>query len=190
MARTERRFVREATGYLMAVRAALATISVAVVFAGCSTEVGGTDTLQPLPIASSDVTTTMVAISPSTPASAVTTTAATELTSQQHWYQDHRQPVTDHRASIQVLRDQLATAPNHDATVMLCVTSRQSERPEFEQARQALDVHPAWAEAVDLTRWMVASCSAGDDSTVPAILPLLDDALSRFDAWVDESAAG
>ena len=66
---------------------------------------------------------------------------------------------------------------------MLCVAGQQSERPEYERARQARDVHTAWAEAVDLTRWMVASCSAGDVSGVPAILPLLDEALARFDSW-------
>jgi hypothetical protein len=171
------------------VRAALATFSVALVSAGCSTGVGSADTLQPLPIAPSNATTT-VAVSLSTPASEATTTAATALTSQQQWYQDHRQAVTDHRAGIEVLRDQLAAAPDGDATVMLCVASGHSERPAFEQARQAPDVHPAWAEAVDLTRWMVASCSAGDDSSVPTILPLLNDALNRFDSWVDESATG
>ena len=73
---------------------------------------------------------------------------------------------------------------------MLCVAGQQSERPEHERARQARDVHAAWAEAVDLTRWMVASCSADDVSGVPTILPLLDEALARFDRWAGESATG
>ena len=77
----------------------------------------------------------------------------------QRWYQRHHQAVTDQRNDIEVLREQLATAPNRDAVVMLCVAGQQSERPEYERARQARDVHTAWAEAVDLTRWMVASCS-------------------------------
>jgi hypothetical protein len=108
----------------------------------------------------------------------------------QRWYQRHHQAVTDQRNDIEVLREQLATAPNRDAVVMLCVAVQQSERPEYERARQARDVHTAWAEAVDLTRWMVASCSGGDVSGVPAILPLLDEALARFDSWAAESATG
>jgi hypothetical protein len=169
------------------VRAAWATIAVAVVTA-CSTGVQGADTLQPLPIGPSDPSTT-VAMSVSTSPSE-STTPATALTSEQQWYQDHRQAVTDHRTTIQVLSDQLAAATTGDAMVMLCIASGQSERPEFEQARQAPGVHPTWAEAVDLTRWMVVSCSAGDVSSVPAILPLLADALSRFDDWADDSATG
>ena len=111
-------------------------------------------------------------------------------TPQQRWYQHHHQAVTDQRNDIEVLRQQLAAAPNRDAIVMLCVAGQQSERPDYERARQARDVHSAWAEAVDLIRWMVASCSAGDTSDVPAILPLLDETLARFDGWVAESATG
>ena len=112
-------------------------------------------------------------------------------TAQQRWYEDHRQALRDHRGHIGVLREELAAAPNSDAIVLLCVAGRQqAERSEYERARQAPDVHTAWAEAVDLTLWMVASCSAGDVSGVPAILPLLDDALARFDGWVAESATG
>ena len=108
----------------------------------------------------------------------------------QRWYERHHQAVTGHRHDIEVLREQLAAAPNRDASVMLCVAGQQSERPEYERARQAREVHTAWAEAVDLTRWMVASCSAGDVSGVPAILPLLDEALARFDSWSAEPATG
>ena len=111
-------------------------------------------------------------------------------TPQQRWYQHHHQAVTDQRNDIEVLHEHLAAAPNRDAVVMLCVAGQQSERPEYERARQARDVHTAWAEAVDLTRWMLASCSAGDASSVPEILPLLDEALARFDGWVAESATG
>lgn len=111
-------------------------------------------------------------------------------TPQQRWYQHHHQTVTAQRNDIEVLREQLATAPTRDAIVMLCVAGQQSERPEHERARQADDVHAAWAEAVDLTRWMVASCSTGDVSGVPTILPLLDEALARFDRWAAESATG
>ena len=108
----------------------------------------------------------------------------------QRWYERHHQAVTEQRNDIEVLREQLAAAPNRDALVMLCVAGQQSERPEYERARQAVAVHTAWAEAVDLTRWMVASCSGGDVSGVPAILPLLDEALARFDSWAAESATG
>jgi hypothetical protein len=160
-------------GNQTAVRAALATISVVIVLAGCSADrIGGVDTLPPLP----------------SPASTAPTTAPP--TPQQQWYERHHQALTDQRNDIEVLPEQLATAPNPDATVMLCVAGQQAQRPEHEQARQAPDVHPAWAEAVDLTLWMVASCSTGSVSGVTAILTLLDDALARFDGWVTESATG
>ena len=156
-----------------AVRAALATISAAIVLAGCSTgTIGSADTLPPLP----------------SPASTATVTAPP--TPQQRWYTNHHQVVTDQRHDIEALREQLAAATNRDAIVMLCVAGEQSERPEYERARQARGVHTAWAETVDLTRWMVASCAAGDASGVSAILPLLDEALARFDDWVAGSATG
>ena len=150
----------------------MATISVAIVLAGCSAgRIGSVDTLPPLP-------------------STASTAPITAQTPQQRWYEHHHQALTDQRNDIDVLREQLAGATNRDAIVMLCVAGQQAERPEYEQARQAPDVHIAWAEAVDLTRWMVASCSAGDVSGVPAMLPLLDDALGRFDGWLAESATG
>ena len=112
-------------------------------------------------------------------------------TPQQRWYEDHRLALTDQRNDIGVLREELAAAPNSDAIVLLCVAGgQQAERPEYEEARQPPDVHTAWAEAVDLTRWMLASCSAGDVGGVPAMFPLLDDALARFDGWVAQSATG
>ena len=58
-------------------------------------------------------------------------------TPQQRWYQHHHQAVTDQRNDIEVLHEQLAAAPNRDAIVMLCVAGQQSERPEYERARQA-----------------------------------------------------
>ena len=49
---------------------------------------------------------------------------------------------------------QMAAAPNRDAVATLCVAGQQSERPDYEGARQADHVHTAMGEAVDLTRWM------------------------------------
>ncbi len=57
---------------------------------------------------------------------------------------------------------------------------RVNAHQELEAAMQA---QPDRIRAVDLTRWMVASCAAGAVDDVNEILPMLDDALAKFDAW-------
>jgi hypothetical protein len=127
-------------------------------------------------------------LSPLSGAAAEISTAPTSTirreTDQDRWYELHHAAVRRHRDDIWALRDELAEAPDDTTRAALCSAGLQIDRPAYERAHDAPGAHPDWIRSVDLTRWMVATCSSGAVESVAEILPLLDDALVRFDGWL------
>lgn len=116
--------------------------------------------------------------------SAVPTSVSPPGTPQDRWYELHHGAIRRHRDDIWALRDQLAAAPDDDTTVALCTAGVQIDSPAYVRAHDAPGAHPDWIRSVDLTRWMVATCSSGNVQSIHEILPQLDDALGRFDGWL------
>jgi hypothetical protein len=114
----------------------------------------------------------------------VPNSAALPATEQERWYQLHDGAILRHRDDLWALRDQLAEAPDDDSRVALCAAGVRVDRPAYQRAHDAPGAHADWVRSVDLARWMVASCSGGAVESVREVLPLLDEALGRFDAWL------
>ncbi len=99
------------------------------------------------------------------------------------WYARFNATVREHRAVIASVRADLVDDGDPDRRIVICTAAASVDAPAFNEAHGAPDAQPDWVRAVDLTRWMVASCAAGAVEKVDEILPMLDDALARFDAW-------
>ncbi len=99
------------------------------------------------------------------------------------WAASFSAPVREHRAAIASVRDALVDERDTARRIVICTAATSIDTPAFNEPHDAPDAQPDWVRAVDLTRWMVASCAAGAVEKVDEILPMLDEALARFDAW-------
>ena len=99
------------------------------------------------------------------------------------WYARFGAAVRQHRTAIAAVRDGLVAERDQARRIVICTAGTSIDSPAFDEAHRAPGAQPDWVRAVDLTRWMVASCAGGAVEKVDEILPSLDDALARFDAW-------
>ena len=99
------------------------------------------------------------------------------------WYARFSVPVREHRAAIASVRDELLVQGDPARRIVICTAGTSIDTPAFDEAHSAPDAQPDWVRAVDLTRWMVASCAAGAVEKVDEVLPMLDEVLAQFDAW-------
>jgi hypothetical protein len=100
------------------------------------------------------------------------------------WYSRHHDAILAYVDDIRRLRDQLAQVPDDHARMDICASAVNMEQPAYTRAYEAVDAHPDWMKAVELSRWMVATCSSGNAGAVGEILPQLEETLLRTDTWL------
>ena len=106
------------------------------------------------------------------------------------WYKRHRAAIDEEAAAIRSFVAQLSATTDPYVLAMTCTKGVELDRDTYRTAYDAADVHPDWVHAVDLTRWMIASCHGDARRSVADVLPQLDDALARVDVWLAGSADG
>ncbi len=154
------------------------TLIVCAGLALCAAGCGGVDatagTLSPLG-APPTVESTVVPVSP-------------RVSPQRAWYERHRSAIDDEAAAIRRLVAQLSAATTPYVLAMTCTKGVELDRKAYRTAYDDADVHPDWIRAVDLTRWMIASCHNDARRSVGDVLPKVVDAMARVDSWIAETA--
>ena len=102
----------------------------------------------------------------------------------QAWYLLHYETIDQQLSEMRTLAAALAGTDDPDWLALICMTGIDLDQPAQLAAYQAPDVHPEWVAAVDLTRWMIAGCAPDARRSVEGVLPLLDEALTRFEGWL------
>ena len=100
------------------------------------------------------------------------------------WYVQHRDAILEEAAAIRSLVAQLSAVTDSYVLAMICTKGVELDEDKFRAAYEAADVHPDWVHAVDLTRWMIASCHRDARRSVAEVLPELDDAVARVEVWL------
>ena len=100
------------------------------------------------------------------------------------WYEQHRDAILEEAAAIRSFVAQLSAVTDSYVLAMICTKGVELDEDKYRAAYEAADVHPDWVHAVDLTRWMIASCHGDARRSVAEVLPELDDALARVEVWL------
>ena len=120
--------------------------------------------------------------------SAITAPASLPSVPHRAWYYLHRDAIDEQLGSIRALVAELSSSDDPAVLTLVCVSGVDLDGPASRVAYESPDVHPAWIRLVDLTRWMTAGCRHDAARSVADVLPRLDAAESRFEAWIERLA--
>jgi hypothetical protein len=108
---------------------------------------------------------------------------------ERRWYAEHSGAVRRHRAAIDELAAGLAAGDVVKSQIALCQMGEHIDDDASMAAYEAAGAHPDWVRAVELARWMFATCASGDVAAVASIIPELTDRLYDFDDWLSTISA-
>jgi hypothetical protein len=107
---------------------------------------------------------------------------------QRAWYQRHRRAIDEEAAAIRSFVARLSAATTPYVLAMTCTKGIELDRDTYRTAYDDADVPPDWIHAIDLTRWMIASCHNDARRSVHDVLPQVVDAIARVGSWLAEMA--